>query len=854
MNRCRLKNILTLLCIIVLPACYVEAELPSSSSNAEIEEHPLASNGRYLALSPGGNATFSYLPDSEQRAQNLWVRLRCLAGVDSIRLSASIFEDSPDDTVIEVDSTITCSNRESEWFWSPFTDNGQVITFDQTPQYQLNIKNSSSTDDLHIDKIAVLDDGSDAPLGVSLPAANIAKPDAEAESNITSGANWIAQSSNIAWAKQVALSTEPDDSTVGGLSFTFDELPSAGPYWVWLRADVAGDSAGRYILSANGEVITHPEDANRAHTVRDFAELEWQRAGITKGRRLDTTVGAVNPNGDDFYTLTLKIAALDPGIIIDRILVTNGAHVLPELWSIHDPLTELWPAGGNIDLVTERSHQYVAFYNPNRKVTVAHRRLFKNEWQFHTLKDSGADFVVQDGFDTHNTLTMAVDNSGHLHLAGNMHTEGMHYWRTRIAGDITSLTACGSYADERADDGICPGVMPVPPTFGDWTSGGRGKDGNTYPIFIRDDSGALFFTIRSGTSANGETYINAYDTTTQQWNGVDSEGYHLNNHAQPLLASNCWPCAAGESGAESAYHIIKHHDGRFHLAWMWRASLNGTDVYRSHDLSYAWSEDLIDWYPASVPNPTPGDALPWPIRPRDTSVVVDPLRPATLDIDNTIEERIGGGLHNSFFSLSFDAESRPVISYSRFDFVDAEQVDSVAVNARWESSSSEWRRTPIPLSNRCDQKSRNGVAFGPAYRTNPRGGIIVADDGTLSIDLVECEQSEKKVRRHIKLDPSLTPIADLPYKEDFIVPNELKELELVPTRAKFCGNNDNPEVNKKARPMTVVGRSHSGTKRGFFLRYYRVDGTSRFGRPIWCKRDTLHPGKLRLYEVEWPPH
>ncbi len=223
------------------------------------------------------------------------------------------------------------------------------------------------------------------------------------------------------------------------------------------------------------------------------------------------------------------------------------------------------PVGFAIE-TTER-WQYVAFYDPERRMTVAQRSLDSSNWTFQRLPS-----VV--GWDSHNHIAMAVDTAGFVHISGNMHGDPLVYFRSIAAHDISAFQQ--------------PGMV------------GRLEKQVSYPRFLHGDDGQLFFQYRDGKSGDGAQLLNLYDIDSKRWRS------HL---AGPLLDGG---------GKESAYPVgpSKGPDGRFHLVWMWRDTPSGAT---NHDLSYARSRDLLHWETAS------GESLELPIRPDDREALVDPV-------------------------------------------------------------------------------------------------------------------------------------------------------------------------------------------------------------------------------------
>jgi len=262
-------------------------------------------------------------------------------------------------------------------------------------------------------------------------------------------------------------------------------------------------------------------------------------------------------------------------------------------WDIAD-VPSGFPVG--FSLLTDGDRQYAAYYDKDRQMTVASRMMNSDQWQYQTLPS-------KVGWDSHNYITMAVDNDGHLHVSGNMHVVPLIYFRTDKAGDITSLKRC-------------------PMT-------GKQEDRVTYPKFLKDDNGDLIFTYRHGSSGNGINIYNKYNAQEQEWTR--------------LLQS---PLFDGE-GKRNAYPLgpIRGPDGCFHVVWVWRDS---PDCATNHHLSHARSKDLLNWESAF------GDKLALPLKLGEEMSWVDPI-PSH------------GGIINGCQKIFFDANNQPIITYHKAD-------------------------------------------------------------------------------------------------------------------------------------------------------------------------------------------
>lgn len=286
-----------------------------------------------------------------------------------------------------------------------------------------------------------------------------------------------------------------------------------------------------------------------------------------------------------------------------RAAETPPPAVLAEL-----PVDDTW-AGHPVSyaLLTERGHQFIAYYDAERRITVVGRRLDQSTWtRFHP---PGIHFPhrkrasnVTD-WDSHNYLALALDRDGHLHLSGNLHNDPLIYYRSSRPLDVTALERIDRMTGEREND-------------------------TTYPVFFNNIAGDLFFRYRDGGSGNGSDIYNRYDPDTRSWSRVlstpllDGEGRRNAYATQPILGP----------------------DGRFHLAWMWRDT---PDAATNHTLSYARSADFVHWERSD------GTPLPLPIT-LATGEVVDPTP-------------VRQGLINMTFNLGFDHAHRPIVVYHRYD-------------------------------------------------------------------------------------------------------------------------------------------------------------------------------------------
>jgi len=316
-------------------------------------------------------------------------------------------------------------------------------------------------------------------------------------------------------------------------------------------------------------------------------------------------------------------AAKGKNIVIDergRQAVVAKEMIIDKVWSGH-------PVG--FSLLTEGTNQYAAYYNADRQMVVASRRLDQDEWvKFMPQTDyklppkgeSPASATL--GWDSHNYLKMAIDKNGFIHLSGNMHVNNLTYFRSTKPYDITTIVQIKSMTGELEDK--C-----------------------TYPMFMKTAAGELIFGYRHGSSGSGNQIYNIYNADTQTWSRLLDK-----------------PLTDGK-GLRNAYIQGPElgPDGWYHISWVWRETY---DCSTNHDLSYAKSKDLLNWFTVD------DKPLELPITFETPGVIVDP-----------IPEK--GGIINGSGKIGFDNGKRVVLAYHKFDEKGNTQAYCArAVNGRWQ--------------------------------------------------------------------------------------------------------------------------------------------------------------------------
>lgn len=129
-------------------------------------------------------------------------------------------------------------------------------------------------------------------------------------------------------------------------------------------------------------------------------------------------------------------------VLLQTILLATGPYAAPsqrgilidKVWSGH-------PVG--FGLLTERGHQFIAYYDATRRLTIAGRKLGDEQWV--RVQPEGVPVPKRKRpsnvteWDSHNYLQLVLDRDGCLHLSGNMHVDPLVYYRTRKPFDLSTL-------------------------------------------------------------------------------------------------------------------------------------------------------------------------------------------------------------------------------------------------------------------------------------------------------------------------------------------------------------------------------------------------------------------------------
>jgi hypothetical protein len=188
--------------------------------------------------------------------------------------------------------------------------------------------------------------------------------------------------------------------------------------------------------------------------------------------------------------------------------------------------------------------QFSSYYDSLGNVVLAKRELGSDKWEVSTTQYTGN---VEDA---HNSISIAVDGNGYVHMAWDHHGHPLRYC---ISADPLSLTM----GDKQSMIGSLENVV-------------------TYPEFFRLPDGDLIFIYRDGWSGNANCVINKYSIAEKNWTRL-----HDNLISGEGMRSAYWQSCVDENGV-------------IHVSWVWRET---SDVASNHDMCYAKSSDGgLTWY------------------------------------------------------------------------------------------------------------------------------------------------------------------------------------------------------------------------------------------------------------------
>ncbi len=211
-------------------------------------------------------------------------------------------------------------------------------------------------------------------------------------------------------------------------------------------------------------------------------------------------------------------------------------------------------------VVSHKGYQYIGYYDGERHVCIARRKLPSGNWDVIRFQDY--DFKSNDA---HNTISIGIcPKDGTIHIAFDHHVHPLHY-RKSVSGTATQ-----------------PGSVKWDASlFGPIISKLEGdKPKNvTYPRFWQTPDGGLQFCYRRGGSGCGDRMMADYDPASGTWKNI--------HQIDSLKGSFKDTAGSSESRCSYPNGYTYGSDGKLHTTWVWRENSQGSN----HDLIYVYSED-----------------------------------------------------------------------------------------------------------------------------------------------------------------------------------------------------------------------------------------------------------------------
>ncbi len=211
-------------------------------------------------------------------------------------------------------------------------------------------------------------------------------------------------------------------------------------------------------------------------------------------------------------------------------------------------------------VITHGEHQYVGYYDVDRRVCIARRKLPSGEWEIIRFTD-----YRYENDDAHNTISIGIcPKDGTIHLAFDHHVSPLHY-RVSKPGVATKP------ADVKWSSDL------FGPVVGELEKGKPVVI--TYPRFLQTPEGALQIIYRVRGSGNGDRILVDYDPAKGLWK----------NTRQIDSGKGPFQDARDTSKSRCSYPNGYDYDlkGRLHVTWVWREGTQGAN----HDIMYAYSDD-----------------------------------------------------------------------------------------------------------------------------------------------------------------------------------------------------------------------------------------------------------------------
>lgn len=248
----------------------------------------------------------------------------------------------------------------------------------------------------------------------------------------------------------------------------------------------------------------------------------------------------------------------------------NGAVLGPDRAVLID--VEGWPhfnwsSFDQDKVVSFNGFQYSVFWDAQRVLTLVRRDLETDDIQVlplsdHVLAQGRGERYQRDGH--RNTVVGISPGDGRLHLSWDHHNDDLNYTKSR-EGFLTDPPATIAPDDFEPKQSLTE----------------RDPSRVTYPRFLNDEEGNLFFFYRSGGSGAGDVAFFEYDHAKGEWHLISERLFGR---------EGVFPGWENSPSRNAYMHDLLFDDsGRLHITWVYREK--SSTWASNHDLHYAYSDD-----------------------------------------------------------------------------------------------------------------------------------------------------------------------------------------------------------------------------------------------------------------------
>lgn len=196
-----------------------------------------------------------------------------------------------------------------------------------------------------------------------------------------------------------------------------------------------------------------------------------------------------------------------------------------------------WNAVTSVN-ISSTIYQASAYWNSSDQLVIA-TRVLDGSWTEYAQAG-----ITIAGDDNHDYVSIGIDPDGFIHVCYSMHSDALLYRKSDSA--INSWT------------GTLTTTLSMV---------GTNESAVTYPTFINDPSGNLYFLFRDGINTNGDLFFYAYTHSTTTWaaaTGTGTGGKLVDGKNESPTRGVYWEHPSFDSDFGSG--------GFMHLAFRWRVA------------------------------------------------------------------------------------------------------------------------------------------------------------------------------------------------------------------------------------------------------------------------------------------